>query len=333
MTPWSRLRHSLRQRHWAAAGYMFGWAALSRLPELGARVIATVGADIASRRGRQPAQLRRNLERVLGSGQVSPSLMRASMRSYTRYWMEAFRLPRIASDPSLVRVLDESVEGYDHLLEPLAAGKGVILTLPHSGNWDMAGVLLVHRNGSFTTVAERLEPVELYEAFVDYRTSLGFRVLPHRDARGHGPYEELKNTLARGGVVCLLGERDLRASGVEVEFFGEPALFPAGPARLAMDTGASLHVVHSFYPDSSNWGLRVSEALEVDDVQSTTQRIAEGFEANIAAHPHDWHMLQPLWLADLDPHRLARGRAQQQPHEADAARPSGLDDAPRGEGS
>ncbi|MBV7281023.1 phosphatidylinositol mannoside acyltransferase [Corynebacterium sp. TAE3-ERU30] len=312
MTPWSRLRYALAERHWAAAGYMFGWAALSQLPRPVASALATLGADIASKRGRGPIQLRRNLERVVGPAAVTPALMRASMRSYTRYWMEAFRLPRIATDPQLLDSLNSTVRGFDHLDEPLATGRGVILTLPHSGNWDMAGVFLVHRHGSFTTVAERLEPAELYEAFVDYRSSLGFQVLPHRDEQGTGPYQKLKQTLDNGGVVCLLGERDLRASGVEVDFFGQPALFPAGPARLALDTGASLHVVHSFYPSADTWGLDVSPEIEVDDLQSTTQRIAAGFEANIAAHPADWHMLQPLWLADLDPARLARSRAAQQ---------------------
>ena len=198
--------------------------------------------------------------------------------------------------------MEANLEGREHLERSLAAGRGVVLALPHTGNWDMAGVLLVHLAGGFTTVAERLRPESLFDDFVAFRESLGFDVIPHTGGATR-PFAHLKDTVQRGGAVALLAERDLTRTGVPVTFFGEPATMAAGPAQLAIETGAALHVVHLWYPGSDSWGTSVSPALKVDTLARTTQRMADHFAANIARHPADWHMLQPLWTADVDQRR------------------------------
>lgn len=286
----------------AAAGYIAGWKAVRYLPPRAATALFNAGADYASDKGRGAEMLRRNLTRVVGAENVTRALVRDSMRSYARYWNEAFRLPAIAGDPELLSRLDAGVRGRDHLEETLARGKGLILTLPHSGNWDMAGMWLVSRYGGFATVAERLRPEALFDAFVDYRESMGFEVLA---ATGSSvpPYERLKEVLVSGGIVCLMGERDMTPRGVPVEFFGEETTLPAGPAKLALDTGAGLHVAHSWFAGSAtqpDWGHSVSPEIEVTNVEETVQRIADGFAANIAAYPEDWHALQPMWPADRE---------------------------------
>ncbi|MDO5670624.1 MAG: phosphatidylinositol mannoside acyltransferase [Corynebacterium sp.] len=274
-----------------AVGYLAGWKVVRYLPEKVAEQLFNAAADYACDGGRGMEMLRRNLTRVVGAENVTRELVRASMRSYARYWREAFRLPALVDVP----LLDAHVTGLSHLDASRAAGKGVILTLPHSGNWDMAGLYLTRTRGTFTTVAERLKPEVLFRAFVDFRESLGFEVLPLTG--GNPPYGRLSEVLAGGGVVALMGERDMRGTGVAVDFFGEETTFPRGPAQLALDTGAALHVVHSWFDDDA-WGLSVSAPLVVDSVEATTQRIADGFAANIARHPQDWHMLQPQWPAD-----------------------------------
>ncbi|MFP7364712.1 phosphatidylinositol mannoside acyltransferase [Corynebacterium callunae] len=286
----------------AALGYKAGWRFVRLLPPRVAKSLFDFGADLASAYGKGMDQLRSNLIRVVGAEHVTSALVRDSMRSYARYWMEAFRLPAIAGDPTLQAQLHAGVRGLEHLDASIAAGKGVVLTLPHSGNWDMAGTFLVNYHGSFTTVAERLKPESLFEAFVDFRESLGFEVIPLSGGETP-PFKRLKSTLVDGGIVCLMGERDLRYSGVETTFFGEKTSMPAGPAQLAIETGAALHVVHSWFA-GDGWGLSVSPAVEVDNLSDTVQRIANAFEENIRKHPADWHMLQPLWFDDLDPERL-----------------------------
>ncbi len=128
----------------------------------------------------------------------------------------------------------------------LAAGRGVVLALPHSGNWDMAGVWLAQTHGTFTTVAERLQPESLYQRFIAYRESLGFEVLP-LSGGDRPPFEVLCERLRANRVVCLMAERDLTRTGVEVDFFGEPTRMPAGPAKLAIETGAALLPAHCWF--------------------------------------------------------------------------------------
>lgn len=293
----------------ADLGYAAGWRVVRALPEGFARRLFDTGADYAARRGGGPQQLRRNLARVLGTApdQVPDELVRASLRSYARYWREAFRLPSMDLDETAVSI-DDAIEGREHLDAALAAGRGAILALPHSGNWDLAGVWCVRHTGGLATVAERLRPEALYKRFVEYREGLGFEIFPLTGGETP-PFVELAERLRENKVVCLLGERDLARKGVPVTFFGEPTRMPAGPAKLALETGAALLPVHCWFTDDG-WGFRVHPEIDVTGgVETATQTLADRFAADIAAHPADWHMLQPLWLDDLSEARRARMEA------------------------
>ncbi|MGV0834649.1 phosphatidylinositol mannoside acyltransferase [Mycolicibacterium thermoresistibile] len=281
--------------------YAAGWRLVRALPERVARSAFDAGARWAARNG-GPDQLRRNLARVLGVSppEVPDDLMRASLSSYARYWREAFRLPTMDH-----RVVGKqlSVNAIEHLWEALEAGRGAVVALPHSGNWDMAGVWLVQNHGTLTTVAERLKPESLANRFISYRESLGFEVLPHTGG-DRPPFEVLCERLRDNRVVCLMADRDLTRSGVQVEFFGEPTRMPAGPAALALETGAALIPAHLWF-EPDGWGMQVYPQIDVSsgDVGVIIQALADVFAANIAAHPADWHMLQPQWLADLPEER------------------------------
>ncbi|WP_411573675.1 phosphatidylinositol mannoside acyltransferase [Streptomyces fradiae] len=286
--------------------YGLGWATVRKLPE---PVAAGLGRRIADtawrRRGQGVLRLEANLARVVpdASPQRLAELSRAGMRSYMRYWMESFRLPSWSAER-----VGRSVEVKDvHLLtDGLASGRGVVLALPHLANWDLAGVWATRSLGvPFTTVAERLKPESLYDRFVAYRESLGMEVLPHT---GGSAFGALARRLRAGGLVCLVADRDLSASGVEVDFFGERARMPAGPALLAQHTGALLLPVTLWYDDTATMRGRVHPPVEPPEsgtrAQKTavmTQALADAFAGGIAEHPEDWHMLQRLWLADLDP--------------------------------
>ena len=178
-------------------------------------------------------------------------------------------------------------------------GRGAVMALPHSGNWDMAGVWMAQTYGRFTTVAERLKPESLYRRFIDYRESLGFEVIPLSGGE-QPPFALLGQRLRDNKVVCLMAERDLSRSGVQVDFFGEPTRMPAGSAKLAIKTGAALMPVHCWY-DGDDCRIEIHPPLDCSsgDVGVITQGLADVFARNIAEHPADWHMLQPQWLADL----------------------------------
>lgn len=292
----------------ADLGYATGWRVVRAMPDFMARNVFDAGARYASLNG-GPEQLRKNLARVIGvsPAEVPGALMRASLASYARYWREAFRLPAMDKEKLRLRLKD-CLLGRDYMEAALADGRGAVLALPHSGNWDMAGVWLVQNYGTFTTVAERLKPESLYQRFIHYRESLGFEMLPLTGGE-RPPFEVLSDRLRANKFICLMADRDLTRTGVQVDFFGEPTRMPAGPARLAIETGAHLIPAHC-YNTKDSWVFDVSSPLDTSsgDVRAITQALAHRFEKGIAAHPEDWHMMQPQWLADLSAERQAKLR-------------------------
>ncbi|MET7379195.1 phosphatidylinositol mannoside acyltransferase [Streptomyces sp. NPDC005526] len=288
--------------------YGLGWSTVKTLPEPVAVRLGRGIADLAwKQRGKGVRRLEGNYARVVpdASPERLAELSRAGMRSYLRYWMESFRLPAWSAR----RIADGfDPEDLHHLTDGLASGRGVVLALPHLANWDLAGAWVTTKLGvPFTTVAERLKPETLYDRFVAYREGLGMEVLPHN---GGSAFGTLARRLRDGGLVCLVADRDLSASGVEVKFFGETARMPAGPALLAQQTGALLLPVTLWYDDSPVMRGRVHPPVEVpgtgtraEKTSVMTQALADAFATGIADHPEDWHMLQRLWLADLDPAR------------------------------
>jgi KDO2-lipid IV(A) lauroyltransferase len=202
----------------------------------------------------------------------------------------------------------------DRLQAAYADRRGVILALPHMGNWDAAGAWCVQLDMPFTTVAERLRPESLFDRFVAFRESLGMEVLPLTGG-DTGPYRTLRERLKSGGMLCLLADRDLTATGIPVQFFGEPARMPAGPAALALETDAVLLPVTLWFPDdgASGWCGQIHPPVgpppsgnRREQVAAMTQTLADVFAGAIAEHPADWHMVQRVWEADLLPHESAR---------------------------
>jgi phosphatidylinositol dimannoside acyltransferase len=289
------------------AGFAAGWHAVRMLPEPAARgAFDRAGSWAVGRGGKGVRQLRANLRVVTGGRLSEPELAALTdraMRSYARYWQEAFRLPTLSSERI---VAGTEVIGIEHLEKARAGGRGLVMVLPHSGNWDAAGVWFIDwLAGPFMTVAERLKPESLYRRFLDYRESLGFRVVPLTG--GPRPSTEvLREWLNEGGVTCLLVDRNLGAGGVPVDFFGRPATMPGGAALLAAQTGAALVPTVCQFTDRG-WRLVFSPEIPVDGpvrlkdrVSGAMQSVADAFAVSIAAQPEDWHMLGRIW-GDVPP--------------------------------
>ncbi|MFI7210225.1 phosphatidylinositol mannoside acyltransferase [Micromonospora maritima] len=285
------------------AGFVAGWRLVRALPRPVAAAAFRAGADRAHRRnGGGTRRLRANLRRVVGPELPEAeldALVRAGLRSYARYWMEAFRLPGLNRAQILAGF---RLDGQELLAADVAAGRGAVVALPHAGNWDAAGAWVAATGWPMTTVAERL-PDGVYERFVGFREGLGMEILPNRG--GPRPaFDVLVDRLRAGHVVPLLADRDLSARGVEVDFFEGRTRMPAGPALLAIRTGAPLYVASMWYePDAACASLEGPLPLPEPDsaplderVRVVTQRIADGLAAGIARHPEDWHMLQRMWL-------------------------------------
>lgn len=276
-------------------------AALERLPErvdVGlARVLAvTVGRRIKVTR----QHLRTNLAHALArSGDsIDPALLESfvdrGFASYGQYWAESAKLPALSKKTISSRFV--IAEGLEHLLAAKALGKGIVIALPHIGSWEWGGSYLASLDMPMTAVAEELEPRELFEWFRAKRQAIGINIEP-LDARAG---TVLLQTLREGGVVGLLCDRDIQDNGILVDFFGERVTIPAGPATLALRTGATLVAAACYSgPDRDHFAV-VSAPIAIertarlrDDVTRVTQAIAVELEGLIRRAPEQWHVLQP----------------------------------------
>jgi phosphatidylinositol dimannoside acyltransferase len=288
-------------------GYAAGWRAVRMLPEPVAHgAFDRAGRWAAAREGKGVRQLRANL-RVATGGRLGEDelaeLTTRAVRSYARYWQEAFRLPTLG--PQRI-VAGTEILGVEHMAKARADGRGIVVALPHSGNWDAAGVWLVNwLDGPFMTVAERLKPESLYRRFLAYRESLGMHIVPLTG--GPRPSSDvLQDWLADGGAACLLVDRNLGGGGVPVSFFDRQATMPSGAALLAAQTGAALFPAVCRF-SATGWHVEIAPEVPVDGpgrltdrVREAMQSVADTFTAGIAQKPEDWHMLGRIW-ADVPP--------------------------------
>lgn len=265
---------------------------------LGSALAVPLSAGMRSK----TAMISRHLRRVdpTLSGRRLREAVQGAFDSYTRYYLESFRLPTMSR-----RRVEEgfTVEGYrEHVVAGLAAGRGVILALPHLGGWEWAGRWMADQGHRLTVIVEPLDPPELFEWFADLRSSLGMNVVPLGPKAGPAVLRALRDN----EVVCLLCDRDLVGGGVEVEFFGERTTLPAGPATLALRTGAALLPTAVYFTDRTDGHhgvvrppLMIERAGSLrDDVGRLTQSLAHELEALIRRAPDQWHLFQPNWPSD-----------------------------------
>ncbi|HET6625711.1 MAG TPA: phosphatidylinositol mannoside acyltransferase [Nocardioidaceae bacterium] len=284
-------------------GYLSGWRLVRLMPERTARrIFGRIADEVHRRDGKSVQRLRNNLARVRPEldDDALEALTRAGVQSYLRYWCESFRLPSWPVEDLVrrTRTVDEHVIRDAH-----ARGRGVVVALPHMGNWDWAGAWACGTGMPLVTVAERLRPARLYDEFVSYRSSLGMEILP---LGGEAGFARMVEWARAGGLVCLLADRDLSRSGVEVTLCGAPAKMPRGPAMLARRTGAALIPATLAYVGDD---LEITFHPEVphDDGEAGAammmQAVADAFTAGLRAHPQDWHMMQKVFVDDLGPGR------------------------------
>ena len=300
-----------------------GWAVTRHCPEpVAERVLEGVADRLWKQRGDGVLQLEANLRRAVGTTSDADlrALSQQGMRSYFRYWHEAFRLPAWSDR----RIVDGVVTTNESAVRKVhARGRGAVVALAHMGNWDLAGAWACRTGLPVSTVAERLRPESLYRRFVAYRESLGMEVVPLASAGDS--LAAMRAALARGRMVSLLADRPMGMGAVEVELLGEPARLAGGPAALGRLAGIPLVVAIASYRGPL-LHLDISDPIDPvggrDGVAQMTQRIADVLSAGIRRSPQDWHMLQPVFVADLDAAResgLAAGAAGAAAGAADGA--------------
>jgi lauroyl/myristoyl acyltransferase len=235
------------------------------------------------------------------TGRTDPGVVDEVFEWYGRYWLEIFRLP---ADVRHGDVLPNfTIEGYENVTNGLDVGKGVILALPHLGGWEWAAAWMAAQGHHMLAVVEPLQPPELLEWFARQREAIGLEIV----AIGPDVSTAVLRALRDNRIVCLLSDRDLTGDGVEVEFFGERTTLPAGPATLALRTGAALLPVAVYFTEGRGHKGVVCPPLEItragrlrDDIARITQALAYEFERLIRVAPEQWHLLQANWPSDRE---------------------------------
>ncbi|MGH3577069.1 MAG: phosphatidylinositol mannoside acyltransferase [Mycobacterium sp.] len=260
-----------------------------------------IGTPVAALMKQKRAVVAGNLRRVLGDNVGQDEVDRAVRDAfcyYIHYWMESFKLPYIRPEQFARHM---SAEGFDNITKATSAGRGVILALPHLGSWDYAGAWMASIGYPMTVVAEPLDPPELFDWFARLRRSLGLTVV----AMGPGAAQAVLRALREGKVVGLLSDRDLLGTGVEVKFFGERTTFPAGPATLALRSGAALLPTGVYTEPRGQHHSVVRPPISLErsgslraDVARITQDLAHGLEHLVRRAPGQWHLFQPNWPSD-----------------------------------
>ena len=242
----------------------------------------------------------RHMERVLGSGSDVAGASESVMKSYGRYFAEALwvRAQRI---PGLME--KTSVEGLDLVVVARDEGNGMVFSVPHLGNWEVAAPVAAKVGIPVVAVAEDLPNSRITDWFTSMRNDIGIEIVL---ATGRVEVmRQLEAAIADNKAVALLADRDLNGKGVEVEFFGENTTMPAGPAALAVKTGAPLFPVAAYF-DGDGHRVVVRPAIEVpegkrsDQVKKMTQSMAGEFENLILAAPDQWHLVVPNWPSDRE---------------------------------
>ena len=280
-----------------AFAYLLGWRIVRLLPESAAyRIFNSLAKRSVRKKSTSFLRLKENLRRVKAdlSEPDLDALTARGMESYLRYWCDAFRLPSWNHERIVKTV---TVEGEDKFRALVAEGKGVVVSLPHSGNWDHAGAYFSATGVPIISVAEKLKPERVFQAFLKYRAEIGMRIY----STSENVMPILNKHLANGEVVALVADRDLSKSGIEVKFFDGVAKMPSGPAVLAIRNGSYLVVAHVTYTKSGihikfSDALRPRENSELTAIEDLIQQSADLFAEGIRNSPEDWHMLQKIWV-------------------------------------
>jgi KDO2-lipid IV(A) lauroyltransferase len=276
-------------------------AVMERLPE---RFDVALAKSLARFVGRRSTGARTNLRRNITHAlrvdaeeldeRLVEHFVDRGFESYGQYWAEGAKLPGIK--PVNVFARFRIGEGLEYLYDAKAKGRGTVIALPHIGSWEWGGSFLNSLGLGMTAVAEDLEPPELFAWFKAKRESIGIRIEPLDEHAG----TVLLQTLKDGGVIGLLCDRDIQGNGIEVEFFGERVRLPAGPATLALRTGATLVAAACYSGPGRDHFAVITAPIAAervgrlrDDVTRVTQAIAMELEGLIRRAPEQWHVLQP----------------------------------------
>lgn len=258
-------------------------------------VVGTVGY-YAWPRGRRAMQA--NFRRVLpdASPKERSRVARRSLVNYCKYLVDFVRFPNFTAQEVIDAV--QSNGAFEGLATQLERGMGGVIVCMHFGNWDAGAGATAARGFPVTVVAETFSDPRLDAMVVGGRERLGMKVVKMEKL---GP--SLFRVLKANELLALLIDRAVPGEGVKVQFFGAEVEVPAGPARFALRSGATVVPsafprIHPHRPEVSTlYDFIVPQRTGDDDrdLRELTQAIMNVHEGFIRQYPDQWYMFRPMW--------------------------------------
>ena len=241
-----------------------------------------------------------NLRHVMGKDAPDRAVQSASRGVFVnvaKYYVDLVRMPRMDLDDFYRRRFRYS--GFDeHVLPALAEGKGVIVLSAHLGNPELAVQGMLPRGVKVFALTEPVQPHRVARLVDNLRASKGHSFAPV----GFAGVKRAVQTLRGGGIVALMGDRDIEGPKASLPFFGEEAMMPTGPIEVALRTGAT--VIPSFSMRTGKDGIEthLEEPLDLErtgdrerDARTNTLRFLARVERRLREHPDQWVVLESIW--------------------------------------
>src|SRR5437899_9028184 len=285
-------------QEWGWRGFKIVQSIVERLPRAWAYALAVFAARFAwwfSPLARP--RLEFNLKVVCPEG--SPAGIRRlswlNFRNHAKAYADLMMLPR-------TRVVEMRplmhVEGWEHLEQARAIGKGVMVVSCHMGSYEVAAAIWSATLAPVSFFAEELEPRPLFEWYRDTRARLGISVL----TLDHGGIRKVLDALRDQEMVITAIDRDITGTGYLMPFFGKLAPIPLGPAAIALRLGTPLFPVCVYRLPDDTYQVEVAPLIFAEstghpraDQVKATQALLRRIEQFIQHHPEQWHVPHRIW--------------------------------------
>ncbi len=241
----------------------------------------------------------RNIARAFP--EMAPQEVRATMRGMWDH------IGRLALESAHLRALDcyapngpVEVVGAEHLDAVKANGRGTILFAGHIGQWDIPPIAVQQRGIDATILYREINNQALNRVMAYWRTPMGAF---HN--KGRSAAKTLLEGLREGRHFAMLIDQKTN-DGIEVPFFGHPAMTTSAMAQLAVRDEVPLIPARCERLEGTRFRVTFYPPLEITrtgdrakDVAATMTRVNAMLESWIREHPAQWLWVHRRWIEDL----------------------------------
>jgi KDO2-lipid IV(A) lauroyltransferase len=237
-----------------------------------------------------------NIRRILAARGRHPSprglsrMGRETYRNFAKYLVDFFRQRTMTAD-ELARIA--TIENAQYFSRAAAAGRGVIALTMHMGNWEMAAIVTSRLGYPLNAVFFPMKDPRTAALFERRRLQKGYRPISFGRAAAH-----VLRLLRQGEWVAMLADVDFSHSDDVMEFIGAPARLPAGPARIALKTGAMILPGFVIRRPDDTFLIRMHppvDPLEIGTLEGVRERIREVLERELMENPTQWFVFVDFW--------------------------------------